>query len=155
MSPSVYDRIRDPAAVRAARAGATTSGFGALRGHKYCLLVSYRRSGEPVPTPVWFGIDAREHVFVSTESGSWKVKRVRANPRVLLGPANGRGKPLGALAEGTARVLPPGEHAAAERVVQANYGLGRRVYERLFGARVSDVAYLEVTPANPDAEVPS
>jgi hypothetical protein len=30
--------------------------------------------------------------------------------------------------------------------VQSNYGLGRRVYEALFGAR-GDVAYLEVTPS--------
>ena len=47
-----YDRMRDPASITAARGGATAEGFGALRGRKYARLVSYRRSGDPVPTPV-------------------------------------------------------------------------------------------------------
>jgi uncharacterized protein len=147
VSTSIYDRMRDPSALAAARAGATTRGFAALRGRKYCLLVSYRRSGEPVPTPVWFGIDAAEHVFVRTESDSGKVKRIRAGGRVLVGPSNGRGRPLAALAEGAARVLPVEQHAAAERVVQSNYGLGRRIYEALLGSREQRVAYLEITPS--------
>jgi uncharacterized protein len=147
VSPSVYDRIRDPTALDAARAGASAQGFAALRGRKYCLLVSYRRSGEPVPTPVWFAIDADDRVFIRTGADTAKVKRVRAGSRVLLGPSNSRGKPLGPLAEGTGRVLAAGEHAAAERVLQSNYGLGRRIYEALFGSRGGAVAYLEVTPA--------
>jgi uncharacterized protein len=141
----LYDRMRDPAALEAARGGPTASGFGGLRGRKYCLLVSYRRSGEPVPTPVWFGLDDAERLYAQTESDAGKVKRVRANPRVLVGPANARGKPLGPLAEGVARVLASSERANAERVVQANYGLGRRVYEALFGSRGDGSVYLEVT----------
>ena len=94
-----YDRIRHPDAALAARAGAGTQGFAALRGHKYCLLVTYRRSGEPVPTPVWFGLDeAGDALYVRTESRAGKVKRIRANPRVLVGPASARGKPTGPLA---------------------------------------------------------
>jgi hypothetical protein len=147
MSPSVYDRIRDPSALVAARGGASTEGFAALRGRKYCLLVSYRRSGEPVPTPVWFGIDADDHVYVRTEAESAKVKRVRANPRVLVGPADWRGRPLGPLAEGAALALPTDAHPAAERIVQSNYGLGRRVYEAALGSRDERVAYLEITAA--------
>jgi PPOX class probable F420-dependent enzyme len=140
-----YDRMRDPASLEAARAGATAEGFGALRGRKYCLLVTYRRSGEPVPTPVWFGVDDAEHLYVRTEADAGKVKRVRANPQVLVGPADVRGKPLGPLAAGSARVLAGEEQAAAERALRANYGLGRRIYESLLGARGDASAYLEVT----------
>jgi PPOX class probable F420-dependent enzyme len=147
MSPGIYDRMRDPAALAAARAGAGAQGFAALRGRKYCLLVSYRRSGEPVPTPVWFALGSGEQLYVRTGSDAAKVKRVRANPRVLVGPADARGKPLGPLAEGTARVLAESEHQAAERVLQSNYGLGRRIYEALFGSRGENAAYLEVKPA--------
>jgi PPOX class probable F420-dependent enzyme len=142
-----YDRMRDPASVQAARDGATAHGFDALRGQQYCLLVSYRRSGEPVPTPVWFGLSGAGQLYVRTEADAGKVKRIRANPRVLVGPANVRGKPLGPLAEGSARVLPSEEHAGAERAVQANYGLARRIYEAVLGARGEDNAYLEVTAA--------
>ena len=51
-------RIRHPTAAEVNEAG--TSGFDHLEGHKYCLLVTFRRSGEPVPTPVWFGLDGRQ-----------------------------------------------------------------------------------------------
>jgi uncharacterized protein len=141
-----YDRIRHPDAQRAAEHGADTRGFDALRGHKYCLLVTYRRSGQPVPTPVWFGLDDTGAVlYVRTEGGAGKVKRIRANPRVLVGPASARGKPAGPLAEGRARVLPASEVERAERVLQANYGLGRRLYEGMSGPLGVDTVYLEVT----------
>jgi PPOX class probable F420-dependent enzyme len=143
---SVYDRVRHPDAASAARTGAETSGFGALRGHKYALLVTYRRSGEPVPTPVWFGIEDAERLYVRTGAGAAKVKRVRADPRVLVGPADARGKPLGPLAAGSARVVAEDGRARAESVLSASYGLGRRLYERLVGDR-SPSTYLEVTPA--------
>ncbi len=143
---SVYDRVRNPEAAKAARAGASASGFGALRGHKYALLVTYRRSGEPVPTPVWFGLDGPQRLYVRTGADAAKVKRVRADPRVLVGPSDARGKPLGALAGGVARLVPTTEGDHAESVLRASYGLGRRLYERLLGER-SPGTYLEVTPA--------
>jgi uncharacterized protein len=142
-----YDRLRDPSSQVAARGEPTVEGFEGLRGHKYCLLVTYRRSGEPVPTPVWFGLDDAGCIYVRTPTGSGKVKRVRAGSRVLVGAANARGKPLGPLAKGSARVLQDAaERDDAERTVQANYGLGRRVFEALFASRGEATTYLVVTP---------
>ena len=114
-----------------------------MEGHKYCLLVSYRKNGAPVPTPVWFGM-AGGNVYTRTAAEDWKVKRIRNNPRVLVGPCTVRGKPRGPLAEGRARVVGTGEEDAAEAALQSNYGLGRRLYE----ARASyEAVYLEVAPA--------
>ena len=45
---------------------------------------------------------------------------------------------------GRARVLPANEEPEAERALQANYGLGRRLYN-VFGRQVDSV-YVEVTP---------
>jgi PPOX class probable F420-dependent enzyme len=149
LSDRFYDRMRDPQALVAAREGATARGFAALRGESYCLLVTYRRSGEPVPTPVWFGLDdAGRALYVRTGSDAGKVKRVRADPRVLVGPANARGKPSGPLAEGSARVLAGAEQPRAERVLQSNYGLGRRLYEGMSGPLGVDSVYLEVTSSD-------
>jgi hypothetical protein len=147
LSDRVYDRVRHRDAFTAARDGATAHGFDALRGHKYCLLVSYRRSGEPVPTPVWFGLEGGSALFVRTESDAGKVKRIRGNPRVLVGPANARGKPAGPLAEGVARVLSSQENARGEAALRSNYGLGRRLYEGMSGPLGVETVYLEVTPA--------
>jgi PPOX class probable F420-dependent enzyme len=119
-----------------------------LRRHNYCLLVTYRRSGEAVPTPVWFGV-ADGKVYVVTDVDSMKVKRIRANPRVRVAPSSLRGKPLGAPIEGDARVLSAAERDAGERALADHYGLGRRIFEGTIGAnglRRARAAYIEVTP---------
>jgi hypothetical protein len=146
LSDRLYDRMRHRDAYAAARAQATAQGFAALRGHKYCLLVSFRRSGEPVPTPVWFGLDEQGRLYVHTERDAGKVKRIRADARVLLAPASARGKPAGPLAEGSARVLAAEEEPRAERALQGNYGLGRRLYEGMSAPLGVDTVYVEVTP---------
>ena len=47
---------------------------------------------------------------------------------------------------GKARVVSDAEAAAAERAVESNYGLGRRVYT-MFSGKVPNV-YVEVTPTS-------
>ena len=60
MTDAVYLRLRHRDAWSSASAEplAAAAGFESLRGHEYCLLTTFRRSGEPVPTPVWFGLAA-------------------------------------------------------------------------------------------------
>jgi uncharacterized protein len=141
-----YDRVRHRDAFAAAREEPSVHGFDGLRGHKYCLLISFRRSGEAVPTPVWFGLDADGRLFVRTDADAAKVKRIRADARVRIAPASARGKPTGSVAEGRARVLAGEDEAQAESALQANYGLGRRLYEGLSGPLGVHTVYLEVTP---------
>jgi PPOX class probable F420-dependent enzyme len=142
-----YRWIRHPSALSLAGEGQTASGFEHLRGHKYCLLVTYRRSGEAVPTPVWFGLGAGK-LYVRSEADVAKVKRIRNDPRVRIAPSTVRGRPLGPPADGRARVLDdPAEERNAEAALQANYGLGRRVDEGAGGVRGTATVYLEVTPA--------
>ena len=44
-------------------------------------------------------------------------------------------------------MLAPEDNARAERAIQANYGLGRRLYEGMGGPLGVEMVYLEVTPA--------
>jgi PPOX class probable F420-dependent enzyme len=142
-----YDWIRHPSARLLAGEDRTISGFEHLRGHKYCLLVTYRRSGEPVPTPVWFGLRDGK-LYVRSEANVAKAKRVRNDPRVRVAPCTARGKPLGPPAEGWARILEQqSERALAEAALRANYGLGRKLYEGAGEALGIETTYLEVTPA--------
>jgi hypothetical protein len=131
-------------------------GFGSLQGHKYCLLTTFRKSGEPVPTPVWFGL-ADGKAYFRTEAAVGKVKRIRNNPRVRVAPCTLRGRPLGPPAEGLARVLGPEGTDRAERAISANYGLFRRIYEAI-GQRLSSIeqVYIEIAPLSPaDAGAPA
>jgi PPOX class probable F420-dependent enzyme len=140
-----YDSIRYRAADDLAEGPPGASDFEHLRGHKYALLITYRRDGTGVPTPVWFGVREGK-VYVHTEPRTAKVRRIRANPRVRMAPSTIRGKPRGAAAEGHARVLPAEDEAMAEAAIQANYGLARRLYEQPLTRSGLDWVYLEISP---------
>lgn len=143
-----YDRIRHPSAGSFANEQRTVSGFEHLRGHKYCLLVTHRRSGDAVPTPVWFGL-GDGNIYVRTDADAAKVRRILHNPQVRVGPCTARGKPLGPPAEGRARVLDQaGEIDLAEAAVAANYGLGRKLYEKASDAARIKAVYLEIRPVS-------
>jgi PPOX class probable F420-dependent enzyme len=137
-----YDRMRSPQAARLGEAS-PTGNLQDLRGHKYCVLVTYKKSGEAVPSPLWFAT-GNGRVYFQTGATSSKVKRIARNPEVRVAPATSRGRPLAAPFAGTARVVSRDEEAEAERWLQSNYGLGRRLYSHL-GDRVASV-YVEVTP---------
>jgi uncharacterized protein len=139
------DRLRTSEAFRAANQPGTAPDLSALKGHKYCLLVSFRRSGEAVPTPVWFGVE-QGRAYFNTRERNAKVKRIRRDPHVRVGPCSFRGKLLGPLAEGTARVLPSAEREVAETALRSNYGLVRRAYYATFGGRGDPTVYIEVSP---------
>jgi PPOX class probable F420-dependent enzyme len=62
---------------------------------RFVSLTTFRRSGEPVSTPVWVGRDGTSLV-VLTPADSGKVKRLRHDPRVEVRPC-GR---FGAVADG-------------------------------------------------------
>ena len=62
-----------------------------LADSRFVSLTTYRRSGEPVSTPVWVGRDGASLV-VLTPAGSGKVKRLRHDPRVELRPCGRFGK---------------------------------------------------------------
>jgi PPOX class probable F420-dependent enzyme len=108
------------------------------------LLVSFRRDGTPVPTPLWFA-SAGDVLYARSEADVGKVKRIRRDPRVLVAPCDGRGRPLGPSHEAQARVLASHELLAAETLLAARYGMARRVLERVF-FRGRQFAYLEVRP---------
>ena len=98
-----------------------------LKGHQFCLLTTYRKDGTPVATPMWFALD-KTTVYMSTRGQSAKVKRLRRDPKVKIGPCNGSGRPLGGQWEATGRVVvDPSEAQAGEKCLQDRYGLKRRL----------------------------
>ena len=139
-----YLWIRHPQAWRTEVADGVAS-FEDLRGHKYCLLETFKRSGEAIPTPVWFGLGDGKLYFRS-EARVGKVKRVRANGQVRVAPCTVRGKPLGPAVEGRARVLDATEEPQAEAALEANYGLGRKLYEGVAMNVGPEAVYVEVSP---------
>ncbi|MBX9421968.1 MULTISPECIES: PPOX class F420-dependent oxidoreductase [Streptomyces] len=61
-----------------------------LRRGRYVSLTTYRKNGTGVATPVWYAVDGAE-LYVWTRSDSWKVKRLRNDPRVVVAVCDVRG----------------------------------------------------------------
>ncbi|RYE74037.1 MAG: PPOX class F420-dependent oxidoreductase, partial [Myxococcales bacterium] len=57
----------------------------------YVSLTTYRKSGEPVSTPVWVAPLGDELVIISM-ADAWKVKRLARDPRAQLRACDVRGK---------------------------------------------------------------
>jgi PPOX class probable F420-dependent enzyme len=147
-------RHRDAWSSAAAETIAPEQGFESLRGHKYCLLTTFRKSGEPIPTPVWFGV-ADGKVYLRTEAAVGKVKRIRTSPSVRVAPCTFRGKPLGPPAEGSAHVLEATESERAELAIAANYGLFRKLYEGAGNRLPTELVYIEIEPASAGGAAPA
>lgn len=94
-----------------------------LGAEKYVLVTTFRRSGKPVPTPVWIARDGDELILYSARDAG-KVKRIRANADVEVTACDLRGaKTHGDTARGTARVLDDPGSARARDVIARKYGL--------------------------------
>ena len=137
------DWLRSPEAAKAAT-DEPTGDIESFRGRRYCLLITYRRDGTPVPSPLWFG-ERGGMLYVHT--GGWKVKRIANNPNVRIAPCNFRGRPLGPPIEGTARALPASDRAVAEAALDAHRTSAQRLYYATLGRGQHALAELiEITP---------
>jgi uncharacterized protein len=143
----LYDRMRHTRAFEVAREQGTARDMAAFQGARQALIVTFKRSGEPVPTPVNFGLSDEGKLYFRSEPHVAKVRRLRRDPHVRVCPCNSRGKPLGPLVEGQARVLPNSENERAYSVIASNWSPGTRLMERFFDRIDVPMAYVEVTPS--------
>ncbi|MFI2209533.1 PPOX class F420-dependent oxidoreductase [Streptomyces sp. NPDC020141] len=75
-------------------------------GARYVSLTTFRRDGTGIATPMWCA-HRDGKLYAWTATASWKVKRLRRDPRVVVTVCDVRGRVAeGALsAEGTAELL--------------------------------------------------
>ena len=118
--------------------------FNALRGHQFINLTTYRKSGEPVVTTVWFAQDG-DRIVGTTQRQAGKIKRMRNNPEVSITPSTANGQILGEAVKGVARVLPPEEEAPAKAALRNKSGAQ---YDQITAnADPAQRVYWEVKPA--------
>lgn len=112
-----------------------------------CLnLTTFRKSGIPVVTTVWFALDAGK-LYIWTALDSGKVKRIRNNPLTSITPSSHLGKARGPAIAAVARILSPWEQEAAERLMNGKYGWQKRLFELVWRLRGQAHIYLELIPA--------
>jgi PPOX class probable F420-dependent enzyme len=140
----LYDRMRHREAGRAAATPGRTGPFREVGESGYLLLVTFKRNGEPVPTPVMFS--KRDGELWLRSEPTAKVKRLRADPHVRVAGCDARGKPKTPVYEGRARELPPEEHERAWRVLREGYSRTIRGYESVVDRAPLELAYVVVSP---------
>lgn len=95
-----------------------------LSGKKYISLTTFKKDGTAVRTPLWFAENDGK-LYVMTRNDSWKYKRIRNNPKVMVAPSSVRGKVTGPEFPGRARVLPQPDWKAAHQLIRRKYWLAR------------------------------
>src|SRR5271155_2517123 len=100
-----------------------TDALSALGAEKFVSLTTFKKDGTPVAAPMWIGRDG-DHLFVWTPADSWKAKRAKNNPRVVLVPCSRGGK----VREGAEPVDGIAEVITEPATVQRLAGVIRRKY---------------------------
>lgn len=143
------DKMRHRAAFEVGSTTPTARDFTGFQNTHQIVLVTFKRSGEAMPSPINHGI-ADGKLYVRTDASTGKVKRLRNNPRVVVVPSSFRGKPRGHAVAGVARILPASEHAYADKVIAANWSAAMKAFERTIdiGSEAFGIptAYIEIVP---------
>ncbi|MEX0167626.1 PPOX class F420-dependent oxidoreductase [Streptomyces sp. LMG1-1-1.1] len=92
-----------------------------LRRGRYVSLTTFRKDGTGVATPVWYAVEGSE-LYAWTRTDSWKVKRLRKDPRVVVAVCDVRGN----VPEGAERVTGEGRLVEGEELHRIRRLLARK-----------------------------
>jgi len=119
-----------------------------LEGEKYLSLITFRRDGREVATPIWFANDAGGLVAFSAGDAG-KVKRLRNSPRARVAACDARGRVHGPWHDARAELIhDPAAIARGLAALRTKYGwlmVFADFFSRLSG-RYQKRAYLRVVP---------
>ncbi|MDP7571598.1 MAG: PPOX class F420-dependent oxidoreductase [Myxococcota bacterium] len=121
--------------------------FASLDGERHMSLATFRATGEPVPTPIWFA-EVGGRLYVRTASHFKKLERISRTPRVTVAPCTETGDVTGAPFPAVARILSPGDPAiaAAESALEARYPDSRPAMTQLMADNGWTGVYVEIGP---------
>lgn len=95
--------------------------FASLQNEEFIVLTTFRTSGAPVPTTVWFA-ETDGKIYITTMAHLKKVDRIRENPKVQLIPSDRVGNTHGTVLEAQARIMDVNEYLRAQSALQEKYG---------------------------------
>jgi PPOX class probable F420-dependent enzyme len=96
------------------------NGTPAVFPGKYLSLTSFRRDGSGVATPVWF-VETDGRLLVETDASSYKIRRIRRDPRVTIAPCTATGRLRGTPVPAWAELLPDTEVTHVDQLMSRKY----------------------------------
>jgi PPOX class probable F420-dependent enzyme len=109
-------------------------GLSQLAGEKYISIETYRKSGRPVRTPVWFA-ESGGILYVRTSDDTGKYKRIRNDSSVQVAPCDMRGNVKGEWVKAEARIVSDDEKERAYKMLEKKYGLIYKMSSVFLGGR--------------------
>ena len=123
-------------------AATTVDGIAAAR---FIDLVTFRRTGEPVGTPVLLVPAADgQRLLIRTARDSGKLKRLAHTDRVEVTPCDSRGRHLGPTMTGQARVLDDAMVAPTLARLHARYRIAGPLFSAIRRLRHQDDVIVEI-----------
>jgi uncharacterized protein len=127
--------------------------LAALAGERHISLTTFKRDGTTASTPVWVVSDDGKRLLVWSAATTWKVKRIRRDPRVRVAASDARGNVQGEAIDATARLLGPQAGDLVQKLLRQKYGLLKRSLDafnsfvRVVSRKSGSAAeYIEIVP---------
>lgn len=127
--------------------------FPRLQNQQYMSLTTFRKNGDPVPTPVWFA-QVGDKLYVFSAANAGKLKRLQHTQRVTVAPCTMSGTITGETQEAVARILNADEGRIAIDALNRKYGWQKRgldllssIMEFITRRKSPDDVYLEIIEA--------
>jgi PPOX class probable F420-dependent enzyme len=119
--------------------------FDILEGRTISLTTFYK-SGKAISTPVEF-VRSDDKLYVSTEKSSYKVKRLRNNPKAVVATCTMRGKITGPKIDTQVKIISQEDGKFIQEKLDVLYqGLLYRIMHKvMFWRSKEEVVYLEIT----------
>jgi PPOX class probable F420-dependent enzyme len=99
-----------------------------LADERYISVTTFKRDGTPVSTPVWVVSDDGRRLLVWTGAATWKVRRIRRDPHVLVAASSFRGIERGERIAAAARIV---DVVGLDELLRRKYGWQKRLVDVL------------------------
>ena len=112
-----------------------------LETGNYINLLTYKKNGQPVSTPVWFIFEDKK-IFIRTSDKSGKFKRIKNNKNVKFALCNIRGKIKGQWHNGLAKVEP--NNIGVFPKINKKYGIVAHLLNILYKIKKMNIIILSI-----------
>ena len=115
-----------------------------LKNQQYISLETYKKSGQAMPTPVWFA-ERDGALYVRTEADAGKVKRIRNNSHVRIVPCGARGEVKGEWVDATAQIVDEATSEQIDQLLKKKYGLLKAGFDLMGKLNKTHYATIKIT----------
>ena len=113
-----------------------------LETGKYINILTYKKNGHAVSTPVWF-ISKDNKIYIRTSNHSGKVKRIKNNNNVSYALCNIRGKIKGEWHSGVAKIEPDVNKMIFSKITE-KYGLIAQIINILYKIKKMEIIIISI-----------